>query len=258
MPGKDSCRVSTVTSQATHYNIPPSFYIEDVAANWKNHETSGASFLFSKEAREYLEIHDPAPGPVPASQQNHKHKHRVKWAIKNKIKFTEVVTKLQEYNTKLDELLGSQEWSSFKSTLPGYILALINKAEDLKSIQVLAGPTDVLVAHAAKLKLLELTTWIGPSVNDPTNSLRLGLVLQPPAKYGMAQPTTLLQMIEGTTRNPSASREPPLGHKFAHARALASSPALLHAAKWQHKAFRSDTILFFGNPSNPDSLHQWT
>ncbi len=286
-----------------------------------------------EKAKKYLEIHNAAP----VSVSHKKHKSRVRWAIKNKTKFTDVVTKLQEYNTKLDELLDSQTKLSFKITLPGYILAPIDKAEDLKSLQTLAGPTNALVAHAASLKSLELAAGTGPSVSvdilsasdftfkapppsqqpssraigiynkvqrvwvewrvieeslsetqtlslvdrvqtlsamlsvdstanmrtaqcigvleDPKNSLRLGLVFQPPAKYGMAQPITLLQMIEGTTQKSSDyMREPPLGHKFALARALASSLALLHAAKWLHKAFRSDNILFFGNRGDADTL----
>ncbi|KAK1828078.1 hypothetical protein QBC39DRAFT_265862 [Podospora conica] len=257
-----------------------------------------------KDGRKYLDIHDDAPGPVPASQQKYKLKHKVKWAIKNKTKFADVVTRLQGYNIKLDELLSSQERSSFKSTLPGYILALIDRPEDLEAIPALTGPTNVLVAHAARLKQLELNGGIGQSTinvdilsasdftfKDPgppqqpssrnigiynkvqrvwiewrvieeglsetqtsNLSLRLGLVLRPPAQYGIAQPTTLLQMIEGTAGNSPTSKEPPLGHKFALARTLASSLALLHAAKWLHKAFRSDNILFFGNPSDPESL----
>ncbi|KAK3358516.1 hypothetical protein B0T24DRAFT_692958 [Lasiosphaeria ovina] len=245
-----------------------------------------------KEAEKYLDIHNTAP--VLANQK--KHKRRVKWAIKNKTKFTEVVTKLQEYNTKLLELLDSETEPSFKTTLPGYILALIDKAEDLNTIQALADPANVLVAHAARLKFLEPAAGTGPSVSvdmlsisdftfkdpqpsqqpssraigiynkvqrtlramlsvnstanmrtaqcigvleDPINSLRLGLVFQPPAKYGIIQPTTLLQMIEGSTQE-----SPP--------KSLLSAISLL--LPWLHKAFRSDNILFFGRPGDPNTL----
>ncbi|KAK5660510.1 hypothetical protein OQA88_13058 [Cercophora sp. LCS_1] len=289
-----------------------------------------------KEAKNYTEIHDAAP--VLVSQK--RHKSRFKWAIKNKAKFSTVVDRLQEHNSKLEELLDRQTKSSFEATLPGYILAPISSAEDLKSLQTLAGPGNAQVAHAARLKSLELATpgtgpgadvdfldvsdfsfndatppthaspspraigihkktqrvWVewriieeGVSeaqagalvdrvrtlsamlsadsatylrtaqcigvLEDPENSLRLGLVFQPPVNYGMAQPVSLLQIIEGTTLKPSEyMKEPPLGHKFALARALGSSIALIHAASWLHKAFRSDNILFFGDPRKADTL----
>ncbi|KAL9120003.1 MAG: hypothetical protein Q9187_003444 [Circinaria calcarea] len=73
---------------------------------------------------------------------------------------------------------------------------------------------------------------------------RFGFVYQAPlgVEYGMADPTTLMQIIINC-------KEPPLEDKFKLAATLATSLALLHSSEWLHKAFRSDNILFFQGPA---------
>jgi serine/threonine protein kinase len=65
------------------------------------------------------------------------------------------------------------------------------------------------------------------------------------------KPTTLLQAIE----NDDPSVRPTLGQRFRIARSLAETLFQFHSVGWLHKSIRSENILLFPHPQNPNDDH---
>ena len=136
------------------------------------------------------------------------------------------------------------EWSFYDANLsPAIVTHLKERVRRLGAMLSAESTQQLGTAHCIGV------------VREQDADSRLGLVFQTPPKYGMASPYTLFDAIHGTSlKSAKSMAEPPLGHKFALARKLSSSIALLHASGWLHKAFTSHNILLFGPAAEPDSL----
>lgn len=92
---------------------------------------------------------------ISVAQNSKKQKKRVKWVIKNKSKFAEVVTKLRKANEDLIGLLDKPSFDMFTKTLPSYVLALMNNPEYLRQVRDAEGSGNDMIRQAAQLKLLQ-------------------------------------------------------------------------------------------------------
>ncbi|KAF9768856.1 hypothetical protein IL306_013792 [Fusarium sp. DS 682] len=80
-------------------------------------------------------------------------------------------------------------------------------------------------------------------------SRRIALVYKLPRSPKLPQqPISLLDILKAAKKDRT---RPPLGKRFELAYKLASAISLFHAAKWLHKSFRSDCIVF---PGGADSI----
>ncbi|KAL4730854.1 hypothetical protein ACLX1H_002896 [Fusarium chlamydosporum] len=79
-------------------------------------------------------------------------------------------------------------------------------------------------------------------------SRRIALVYKLPRSRGIPQkPSSLLDILKLAKRDRT---RPPLGQRFTLAYQLASAISLIHAAKWIHKSFSSDCVVFPGGPGS--------
>jgi hypothetical protein len=108
------------------------------------------------------------------AQMAKQQKKRVKWAIKNKDKFQEIVEKLRKANTDLDALLSEESRQAASKALPAYFLAPINNLDHLQQVQQIGTTQNSLLRQQAQLKLLQTT----PN-GDPTGTTIAFDALQP-------------------------------------------------------------------------------
>ncbi|KAE9365426.1 hypothetical protein N431DRAFT_430928 [Stipitochalara longipes BDJ] len=132
----------------------------------------------NEEAKAFLDIHEGnnaivasnisvnqlQPGSAEISAVSEKQKQNkvkakkvIKWTIKKKGKFTEVVDKLERYNDQLLKFLSPRLTQTFNITLPSYALAGISDHETIERLQSLEEKY-FRISHAAKLKALQEST----------------------------------------------------------------------------------------------------
>jgi len=103
---------------------------------------------------------------VAKIQMSKKQKSRIRWVIKDRKKFIDIVNTLKEQNDELYAVLSPRDTDTFMKTLSSYVLATINSVESLKTLQRVSrnGQTLVLLGLSAKLKEMERSTDSGESV----------------------------------------------------------------------------------------------
>ncbi|CAN9143681.1 unnamed protein product [Alternaria alternata] len=245
------------------------------------HEVSNSQLDYRKMAnpandfKEHLQLDSVQVDAMSKAQMNKQQKKRLKWAIKNKEKFGQVVSWLRKYNDDLVSLLTEPSILAFAQALPAYVIANTIHIGDLRRTQEVTGPTISLrtwiewldiertltplqASHAQeRIKTLSVMLYSAPEsfrvakcigyLNDLSNSHRTGLVFRVPPDLGMAVPISLLDIIKGYKETST----PPLGDRFKLAQALATTVMQLHTSDWLHKALRGDNILFFSGLAGP-------
>jgi hypothetical protein len=91
---------------------------------------------------------------LASRQMQAKQKGRVKWSIKNKEKFAQVVKDLRDYNQDLRDLFSYSDAQIFDAVLPSQMLAGMSDEDTIRKLQNEVGK-HVLMQHAARLKLVQ-------------------------------------------------------------------------------------------------------
>jgi len=107
------------------------------------------------DLNKHLQLDGPQVKAMSEAQMAKQQRKRVKWAIKNKEKFENVVKRLRKSNEDLLGLLTEPSLYAFVRALPAYVLANINSVFDLQQAQVMNGPENDLIRQAARLKILQ-------------------------------------------------------------------------------------------------------
>ncbi|RYO35091.1 hypothetical protein AA0113_g641 [Alternaria arborescens] len=110
-----------------------------------------------RDFKKHLRLDSVQVDAMSKAQMSKPQKKRVKWAIKNKEKFGDVVKILRKYNEDLLGLLTESSVHAYTRALPAYVLTIPHNAFDLQQAQGLTGPANVLIRQAAHLKLLQST-----------------------------------------------------------------------------------------------------
>ncbi|CAN9202929.1 unnamed protein product [Alternaria alternata] len=128
------------------------------------HEVSNSRLDYRKMAnpandfKEHLQLDSVQVDAMSKAQMNKQQKKRLKWAIKNKEKFGQVVSWLRKYNDDLVSLLTEPSILAFAQALPAYVIANTVDIGDLRRTQEVTGPKNDLIRQAAHLKMLQSTT----------------------------------------------------------------------------------------------------
>ncbi|CAN9392058.1 unnamed protein product [Alternaria alternata] len=145
------------------------------------HEVSNSQLDYRKipnpanDFKEHLQLDSVQVDAMSKAQMNKQQKKRLKWAIKNKEKFGQVVSWLRKYNDDLVSLLTEPSILAFARALPAYVIANTIHIGDLRRTQVVTGPVNDLIRQAAHLRMLQSTTAnsgdavsIDPQLLQPT------------------------------------------------------------------------------------------
>jgi len=106
----------------------------------------------------FLHLGNKAVQAVSKEQMAKKQKRRAKLAIKNKVKFEEVVRRLRKANDDLLGLLSEPSLDAFMRALPAYVLAHANNEAQLQQARGVTGMQNELIRQSARLKLLQSPT----------------------------------------------------------------------------------------------------
>ncbi|CZR66465.1 uncharacterized protein PAC_16366 [Phialocephala subalpina] len=99
---------------------------------------------------------------ISAKQMQFRQKKKIKWAIKNKEEFRDIVVNLERYNNTLEHLSGDQFAHSLQQTIPSYALAGISTHELIRRLRSIRSVEDGkydLLTHAAQLEDIQLS-WL--------------------------------------------------------------------------------------------------
>lgn len=126
-------------------------------------------------------------------RMNKKQKNPIRWVIKDRQKFSDIISRLEKLNADLFAILTPRDSDSLIKSLSLYVLAAINDIESLKSLQTENIGRHNLLALSAKLKELQRSEGNGqptvriskPSLakSSPSTDRALGFYHRPGVLY---------------------------------------------------------------------------
>ncbi|KAF2733375.1 hypothetical protein EJ04DRAFT_273544 [Polyplosphaeria fusca] len=157
----------------------------DYAVDYEGLQKPSASFT------KFLQANGPEVETLSQAQSSKKQHHRIKWVIKNKAKFEEVVRRLRKANEDLLGLLSIPSLETFNRALPGYVLAFMS-GQDLQQTIDSRASKDDLIRQVAQLKLLQLSR---DDQNEPTKIERQNLEPTNPAKSATSRDIWIYNLV---------------------------------------------------------------